>query len=322
MEKVKCDLCENNNTDFFCKLRSIDFKGELFTLEKCRRCGLFFINPRPTEEEIKKYYPDKDYYAYSQAEKEFQVQDKNKFRKLINSIRRATIIEYYAGKRDYPVFLKLKNRILAFFGRHRFGSAPQGLKVGTILDVGCGDGRFLSHLKDLGWEVTGVEVNSYAAEKARKRGLDVYDKDLLDIDFGGKTFDVVRIWSVLEHLHQPSLTLKKINQILKKDGFLITQTPNFNSLARKFFKENWAAFDTPRHLYSFNQKTLKRITEKNNFEVLKILTISVGTIEASFKHHHSVLKPFLFAFDIFLDALNLGDCLVCYAKKKEKKLCI
>jgi len=316
MEKITCDICGQNNTEIFCKLNTLDFKNEIFTLEKCRNCGLLFINPRPTKDEIKKYYPDKDYYAYSQAEKEFQTRGENKFEKLVNSMRRITIAEYYANKKNWPLSLKLKNKIISFFGKHRFGQAPLGLKIGSVLDVGCGDGHFLSHLRDLGWKVKGVEINSYAAQKARKRGLEVYAKNLLDIDFGKETFEVVRLWSVLEHLHQPSATLRKINRILKKDGFLIIQVPNFDSMARKIFKENWSAFDAPRHLYCFNQETLKKMIEKNDFKVLGMYTISVGTIDTSLRCHHLILKPFLFIFDMFLDFLNSGDCLVCYAKKK------
>jgi len=316
MEKVNCDICNGNGADIFYKLQSPDFPEELFSLMKCKECGLLFINPRPGKEKIKKYYPDKEYYAYSQAENELQTQDKNKIEKLIDSLRRITVNEYYANKENLPVFIKLKTKFLAFFGKHRFGSAPRKLKVGSILDIGCGDGQFLSSLKELGWKVKGVEVNSYATKKARQRDLDVYNKNMLDINFEKERFNVVRLWSVLEHLHQPSRTLRKINQILEEDGFLIIQVPNFGSAARKIFKKKWSAFDAPRHLYSFNQKTLKKITEKNNFEVFKMYTMSVGTIEASLKFHHPIIKPFLFVFDMFLDIFNLGDCLVCYAKKK------
>jgi 2-polyprenyl-3-methyl-5-hydroxy-6-metoxy-1,4-benzoquinol methylase len=316
MEEVICSLCQKDDTEIFYKLKSPDFKNETFDLRKCRHCSLLFISPRPNRKEIDRYYPDEKYYAYSQTEQETQIQHKSKFKKLISSIREATLTKYYTDRGGLPFYFKLKNEILALFGKHRFGAAPPNLKFGSILDVGCGDGYFLLYLKDLGWKTVGVEINSYAAQKAKDKGLMVYNDDLLNVDFGGRTFDVVRLWSVLEHLHQPSLTIKKISQILKRGGFLIIQTPNFNSLARKIFRDRWSAFDAPRHLYCFNQRTLKKLLKKNDFEILKIYTISVGTIRASIRYYHLTLAPFLFAFDLFLDALNLGDCLVCYAKKK------
>ncbi|MFH1855868.1 MAG: class I SAM-dependent methyltransferase [Candidatus Omnitrophota bacterium] len=314
MEKAICNICEKDNAESYCKLESPDFAGEIFDLNKCNECGLLFINPRPDTKEIKKYYPDAEYYAYSQAEGDSRKE--GGFQELVKSIRRATIAEYYGDGKKYSFAAKVKNKVYAFFGKHRFGTAPRQARIGSILDVGCGDGAFLLHLKDLGWRVQGLEINSYAAKRAEEKGVKVYNQDLLDADFEGETFDVVRLWSVLEHLHDPSATIEKVGRILKKGGFLIIQTPNFGSLARSVFKEKWSAFDAPRHLYSFNSGTLRNIIEKNNFEIVKMHTISVGTIAASLKYNCAAAKPFLFISDAVLDVLNLGDCLVCYAKKK------
>lgn len=314
MENVNCDICRACDTENYCRLKSPDFKDEIFDLKKCNNCGLFFISPRPDAREMKKYYSDTEYYAYSQADEDFQKQ--GKFQELVKSIKRSTIAEYYGDRKKYSFAAKVKNKFLASLGKHRFGTAPRGLKIGSILDVGCGDGQFLLYLKELGWQVKGVEINSYAAKRAEEKGLQVYNQDLLDVDFGDETFDVVRLWSVVEHLHNPFATIEKVSRIVKKGGFLIMQTPNFDSMARRIFKENWSAFDAPRHLYSFTGGTLKKLVEKNNFEILGMRTISVGTIAASLKCDCPVLKPFLFAADILLDTLNLGDCLVCHAQKK------
>lgn len=314
MEKVICDICRRDETETYCRLKSPDFKDEIFDLKKCKGCGLFFISPRPDAGEMKKYYPDTGYYAYSQAEEDFKKQDR--FQELVKGIKRATIAEYYCSREKYPFAVRLKNKFLASVGEHRFGTAPRGLKIGSILDVGCGDGAFLAYLKEFGWQVKGVEINSYAAKRAREMGLEVYNQDLLGVDFGDERFDVVRLWSVVEHLHRPLATIEKISRILKPGGFLIIQTQNFNSLARRIFKENWSAFDAPRHLYSFTRGTLRRLIEENNFEILEMRTISVGTIVASLKCNCLVLRPFLFAADAILDILNLGDCLVSYARKK------
>lgn len=312
MEQINCNLCGENTYHLVYEINDFYLK-EIFNLVQCKNCGLIYINPRPTSEEIDKYYPQ-DYYSYNQLEKEQNLK-KNIIVRLSTLFREAVILYYYGKFQDLSWIQKLKNKIFSFPGRYRFGMAPSFIKKGKILDIGCGDGLFLNSLRKLGWQTFGVEINKVAAQKARNMGLGVINCDLLEAGFSDDFFDVVRIWSVLEHLHNPAQTLAEIYRILKRGGTLIAQVPNFNSLASRLLRKR--GLDIPRHLYHFCPNTLKLIIERNNLVVKKIYCSSVGTIVSNLRMEkmYFLFRPLSIIFDLFLDKLGLGDCIVVFAQK-------
>lgn len=316
MEWVNCNLCGENNTHPVFRV-AYQKENKIFDLVQCKNCGLIYLNPRPTLQEIKRYYPNEKYYSYSQLEKEGS-QKKDIVTKLNTLFREAVIHNYYGKFQDLPWMQKLKNKILSFPAKYRFGTAPSFIKKGKILDIGCGDGLFLYSLRKLGWQTLGIEINKAASQKARERGLEVLNCDLLEAGFNDDFFDVVRTWSVLEHLHNPSQTLAEIYRILKPGGTLIVQVPYFNSLASRLFKENWSGLDIPRHLYQFSSHTLKWIIERNNLIVKKMYCSSVGTIVFSLRMEkiYFLVRPISIIFDYFLDKLGLGDCIIAFAQKR------
>ena len=81
------------------------------------------------------------------------------------------------------------------------------------------------------------------------------------------------LYNVLEHTHEPVRVCKDVHRILKKDGFLIIQVPNKDSLQCKIFKKRWAAFDVPRDLYYFKIKTLQLIVQKDWIQGIQRSTI-------------------------------------------------
>jgi len=159
----------------------------------------------------------------------------------------------------YPIFKDRAKPISAF------------KKNGRILDVGCGDGYFLKHMKDKGWETYGVEPGEVASKYAKDvLKVNVFKGELKEARFPNKYFDVITLFEVLEHLHNPSANLCEIGRILKEDGLLVITVPNFTGFASKIFKERRIAIDAPRHLYHFSQITLGKILEKMEFKVLRI----------------------------------------------------
>jgi len=146
------------------------------------------------------------------------------------------------------------------------GVVPYRIK-GELLDIGCGNGSFLKWLKNHGWQVKGVEVNKEAANLCRQKGIEVFNGELLDASFANKTFDVVTLIQVLEHLPNPSATLREIHRVLKRKGLLIIGVPNFGCFDRRVFNSEWGPLEIPRHLYHFNYITLKKILERNGFQI-------------------------------------------------------
>jgi len=143
-----------------------------------------------------------------------------------------------------------------------------GRMRGKLLDVGCGDGRFLAKMRDLGWEVTGVEPDGLAVEVARERfGLDVHRGTLEDIRFPERTFDVVTMNHVIEHVPDPVGTLEECLRVLKPGGRLVVTTPNVESLGHRLFGKRWFHLDPPRHLYLFSARSLLMCAERAGLRV-------------------------------------------------------
>jgi len=127
---------------------------------------------------------------------------------------------------------------------------------GSLLDIGAGTGDFLKHAKQSGWKINGVEPNKGARELAAKKGIGLESN--ID-DFTGKTFEVITLWHVLEHLPNLEETIYKIEKLLKPAGILIIAVPNFKSYDARYYKNYWAAFDVPRHLWHFSRKSMTKI---------------------------------------------------------------
>jgi len=237
METVDCILCGKDETCLAYTTRDRlavaptdggTLSADPFSIVRCQRCGLLFLNPRPTQEEMGRYYP------YSKYTDQF-----------------APAIE------DDPSFVRRLNRL---YHMERICRAVERVKrEGRLLDVGCATGNFLERMRRRGnWRVQGVEINEEAARYARDRfGLDVFGGELGAAGYADRSFDVVTLWNVLEHLHSPLDTLSEVRRLLKDDGVLILTVPNGASLDARIFGDCWIGLDPPRHLYTFSPATVR-----------------------------------------------------------------
>ncbi len=149
--------------------------------------------------------------------------------------------------------------------RDRCRSA-RGVEPGRALDVGCGDGDFLAHLRRRGWEVIGLELSAAAAGRARERGLEVREVELEGAGFAPASFDLVTLWHVLEHLPDPRRALREVRRILKPGGRLVLEVPDVASPTFRLCGESWFPLDVPRHLQHFEPRTLRRLLVMTGFE--------------------------------------------------------
>jgi SAM-dependent methyltransferase len=142
---------------------------------------------------------------------------------------------------------------------------------GKLLDIGCGNGRYLSILQKLGWQTYGIEQNPSSSEYARTElHLNVETGDLLNYKYKDKFFDVITMWHSLEHLYEPIPTLKEVKRILKDDSLLVIAVPNVDSFAAKVFKENWYQLEIPIHLIAFSPDSITRMLDIAGFKIKKI----------------------------------------------------
>lgn len=162
-----------------------------------------------------------------------------------------------------------------------------------MLDIGCGEGLFLSIARSMGWQAEGVEPSVAASTRAREaHNLLVFTGTLEQAKFPSSHFDVIFMWDVIEHLKNPSEVMNEVNRILKPGGLLLVYTPNYSSLvyivARFLYKLSVKSFlknlHTAKHVYFFTPRTLTQLLNKHNFEIKEVTsgpltTASVRKIE-------------------------------------------
>jgi len=144
-----------------------------------------------------------------------------------------------------------------------------GRKNGSLLDVGAGTGAFAAVMQKAGWNVTGLEPDAIARENALKNHrLQLQTLEAL-FSFNDQQFDVITLWHVLEHVHELHKYIETFYRILKDDGTLIIAVPNYTSDDAELYKEFWAAYDVPRHLYHLSPASMKQLTQHHHFKIVQ-----------------------------------------------------
>jgi SAM-dependent methyltransferase len=327
MRQIPCEVCGSDDHQLLFEGRDRIFGlPGVFNVVRCRGCGLLFINPQPDAGELKAYYPG-DYYE-SQS---------SRFREY-SSLKRGVLETYYGYEKDgAPSFLaELARRAFFLPLRAWYGYAIPFRGGGRLLDIGCGNGTELYRLAAMGWEGYGVEMDPGASQRAREGGLSVLTGDLLDAKYGDSFFQVVRMSYVLEHLANPRETLREIRRILVPGGRLYLSVQSAKSLHYRLFGRNWFSLDVPRHLFSFDPGTLKRLLSSMDLETTSIRCESgprtfLGSLQywvneryrggASLEESRSifeshVLKRLFHPFCWCVDRLGLGDLIHVEAVKK------
>ena len=279
-----CPLCNSARSKFlfwnFDRLHHLPGK---FGVVKCEECELVRLSPRPEKGHLPFYYPSEAYYSYQPSTISIRdITNRGSLSRVRETIRQ--LVFYHLGYRDnpLPIWQKFFSPLLArlFFAQATYGWGdrfPRYKRDGMVLDVGCGNGSYLSFLKHHGWRVMGVELSKEAAATAKQKlDIDVIVGDLQDLSFPANSFDHIHMSHVLEHVTSPVDTLKKVRQLLKPNGTAYIEVPNYESSRRKMSEQYWYAWETPRHLYMFSPRTLSRTLHECGLSVTKIRTKRAG----------------------------------------------
>lgn len=237
---TNCPVCNSTAIKQFSTVKDFNVTGEDFEIYECTMCTLRFTQNIPGPEDMGPYYSSADYVSHSDTKKGF--------------INRA-----YHWVRNYTI--KAKRKLIEKTTRK---------SSGTLLDIGAGTGSFVAAMQDAGWQVLGMEPDDSARAKALEKHSIILQNPTFLFELEDKRFDVITLWHVLEHIHRLQDYIQVFHRTLKDDGYLIIAVPNYTSNDAQHYKEQWAAYDVPRHLYHFSPKSMQKLMYVNGFEVMSV----------------------------------------------------
>jgi 2-polyprenyl-3-methyl-5-hydroxy-6-metoxy-1,4-benzoquinol methylase len=233
LEEIPCDFCGSREI-------SREFiRADGMHVVECAKCGLAYLNPRARAELIPEFYK-KDYFTGASAER-------GEGGLKLNLDAFAAEVSDNKSPRAIGII------------NEKFG----GLQDKDVLEIGCATGELLSEMKKAGARTKGLEISDFAADIARKRGLDVTTGTIEDCvaDYPNR-FDIVMAFEVIEHVLSPTLFLKNCAEIVRPGGLLMLSTPNY-ACAKRFGKD-WLGFKTSsEHIYFFSLNVLTRMASKS-----------------------------------------------------------
>ncbi|MHB1193102.1 MAG: class I SAM-dependent methyltransferase [Longimicrobiales bacterium] len=144
-----------------------------------------------------------------------------------------------------------------------------------MLEVGCGNGHFLTVARESGWLVWGTELSGAHVERARRRGLHVVYGDLVEEPlFRDLQFDAVVAMEVIEHLPEPTRFLEAAAARLVPGGMVFLTTPNFGSVTRRILGSEWSVLGV-EHVALASPRGLAAALRAAGFEVVRLRSKSL-----------------------------------------------
>lgn len=207
---------------------------------QCRRCDTVYLNPRPDSDGIRLAYPE-NYHAFKFDEFEFGL--------------------------VYRVRQRLEARRLLRWCRGLADNAK-------ILDIGCGDGFHIELLRKFGkptWKVDGVDSDPRAVAGARRRGIDIHQGSIEELELKQESCDLILMIMTIEHVNDPLEMLKVVAGLLKPGGRIVIVTDNTGSPDFRIFgNRHWGGYHFPRHLYLFNRRNLGLLCDRAGLKTLSV----------------------------------------------------
>ena len=202
-------------------------------------------------------------------------------------------------------FAGAMERLSTWFKRRRARRIAALLPAGRALDVGCERGVFLDELRRLGWQVSGTQLSRPATASATTElGLDVRYGELPSLNFPPESFSLATYFHVLEHLPRPGNYLAETHRLLARDGLLVVELPNFESLTARLFHKHWFGLDLPRHLYHFSPRSLVMLLAAHGFSVVKVSHFSAEY--SAFVVLQTLLNAVLPRRDVLAESIRRG----------------
>ncbi len=240
--KMECPVCgSSEGRELSSQPEDFEYHvsaGNKYKIRACSSCGSGFLWPRPTVDDLVRFYPD-DYHAYND--------DHGRIAGMLVTRRNRSRMQLYLSlTQERPV---------------------------ALFDVGSGDCRHFDALRSTGdFTFAGVEINPGMVEKANKAGYNVVQGTLEDLDVSllkGR-FDIVTMYQLVEHVLDPRMLFRKARILLKPGGVIIGQLPCLGSIEASVFGRYWAGYHYPRHLQQFTKRSLLQLIENEKFGNIRV----------------------------------------------------
>ena len=227
-----CPVCQSARIDPLLTVKDHSVSKEEFVVWQCRDCTLRFTQDAPEENSIGRYYASPDYISHSNTDKGF-------LNRLYQRVRKRTLQQKAKLVEDHTK------------------------RDGRILDVGAGIGAFLSVMKERGWQIKGIEPDEGARQKAAALFNLTLDPPSTLFSLSRGQYDAITLWHVLEHVHQLHPYLEQLRELLSPNGKIFIAVPNYTSVDSEAYRNYWAAYDVPRHLYHFSPQSVATLVQQH-----------------------------------------------------------
>jgi 2-polyprenyl-3-methyl-5-hydroxy-6-metoxy-1,4-benzoquinol methylase len=261
----QCPLCNQSVFALFLQCEDYLTSHQQFELKKCISCSFIFTNPRPDSQSLPAYYESDQYVSHA-----------GKSKGAINIL--------YLLARRFTIGWKIS--LIRHFRNNI-----------SLLDYGCGTGELLQACRLQGWQISGLEPSANAREKAKQlTGINIAS----DIaQFKGQQFDVITLWHVLEHVIDLRKKIAELKALLKNDGLLFIAVPNCESHDAAVYREYWAGYDVPRHLWHFTKRTMTALLGSEGLTVqsikpMKLDAYYVSLLSEKYKTPNRITPALLF----------------------------
>lgn len=224
---------------FFLRCTDYLISKEEFDLYHNKAYDLLITHPQPPAEKLGNYYKSDAYISHTDAKKSW-------FDVLYQVVKKYML-----------------NKKIGYLHKYH----P---RQGRLLDIGAGTGDFLLAAKNKNWQVAGIEPSAEARNLASKKEIELLPEES---QLAAQKFDVISMWHVLEHVPQLEKQIALLENLLEKNGTLFIAVPNFKSYDAQVYKNNWAAFDVPRHLWHFSKSAIEKLFAPHGFTVKEIIPL-------------------------------------------------
>lgn len=233
-----CAVCGSEEIEEELLVTDFTVSKEKFRIMACRSCTARFTQDIPDVSSIGPYYKSEEYISHTDT-------SRGLINRLYQIVRRRTIRQKCKLVQKYT-----------------------GKMKGILLDVGSGTGVFASAMQQRNWKVTGLEPDTDARKIAGEVNGIVLDDINRFYELPEDNYDAITLWHVLEHVHYLHGYIAKLKLLLKKNGKLFIAVPNYTCKDAAFYKEHWAAWDVPRHLYHFSPQAMQKLVEKYGMKII------------------------------------------------------